>query len=437
MKRTDIDALARLLDGDVAETTVSGDARALAALAVALESSAAPPHTHASASTAGAPHAIATLPRPDFRNELRATLIEAARAQTANPPILTRLRQTVDDTTTRWRYSTRVAAATGATAFALSSGGVAVASQQALPNDALYGIRLTLEDVRLLLISDPVARAEQRLAYATERIDDAEAVAQEGDFAAAAKALEEADATARLAAGELISVAQERQDPKVLDSLEVWTDEQRTRLDDLGPILGGEASVSLDSVIVALSRISSRLTVLGDCSACASIDGFNVIPAAGEPFTACPCTEAPDKAAKPATAGAQPGTGDTANATTKPRKADRSTADSGDDGDNATQGSGTTDGGTTDSGGSTAPSDGDGDGDGGGDGGVSLPSDDTSVPTSGGGETEPDPDDDVTKTVDDVIGEVTKPKPNPSPDATIDGSNVVEDTVTDPELQLP
>src|SRR3712207_359685 len=100
MKRNDIDALARLLDGDpVTETAASADTRALAALAAALESSAAP--LTASSTTAGAPPAAATavLPRPEFRSQLRASLIDAAREQAATPPLLTRLRQRVEDTT--------------------------------------------------------------------------------------------------------------------------------------------------------------------------------------------------------------------------------------------------------------------------------------------------------------------------------------------------
>ncbi|MDP9406042.1 MAG: DUF5667 domain-containing protein, partial [Actinomycetota bacterium] len=155
--RPDIDALARLLDGH-AVPNASAEAHALGALARSLSAAAAPP-------------------RAEFRASLRATLVDAARAQAANPPLLARLRQSVDDATARWRYSTRLAAATGAAAVALSGGGVATAAQQALPGDVLYGVRLSLEDARLALLRDDVARATQRLAYAGERVADARGVA--------------------------------------------------------------------------------------------------------------------------------------------------------------------------------------------------------------------------------------------------------------------
>lgn len=295
MKRTDIDALARMLDGDpVPETAASADTRALAALAAALESSAAPLEARTSANTAGAPQhaAVAVLPRPEFRSELRASLIEAARAQAAAPPLLTRMRQRVEDATARFKYSTSLAAATGATAMALSGGGVAAAAEQALPNDALYGVKLVIEDARLALISDPVERAQQRLAYAGERLDEAEAVAAMGDREAAQRALAEADESAREAAGELITISRERQDPAVLDVLKSWTDKQQDRMDTSGPLFQGQTRLSLESVLIALDRIETRVNEVVACGQCTEAPAgfdFSSIPSASEPFAVCGC----------------------------------------------------------------------------------------------------------------------------------------------------
>ncbi len=247
--RSEIDALARLLDGHAAPEA-SAEALALGALARSLG-------------------AAAPQPRAEFKSALRATLIDAARAQAASPPVLTRLRQSVDDTTARWRYSTRLAAATGAAALALSGGGVATATQRALPGDVFYGVRLGLEDARLALLGDDVARGTQRLAYAGERVEDARAATAAGDHDGAARALREADASARDAARELLAASQERGDRAVLDRLDLFTREQRTRLAALAPLLRGPASQAGDDALVTLGRIDARVAVMtGRCAAC-------------------------------------------------------------------------------------------------------------------------------------------------------------------------
>jgi hypothetical protein len=187
--------------------------------------------------------------RPGFRIKLRAVLIQAAREQAAAPtPILTRIRQRVDDTTARWRYSTSVAAATASAALALSAGGVAVAAEHALPNEPFYSVKLPLEDLRLALISDPVARAEQRLAYAAERLREAEIMANVGDEEAAARALAEAVKAYRLGAGELRAASREQSDPSLLAPLDEWTSQSRERLEGLAPLLNGAGVLPVEDV---------------------------------------------------------------------------------------------------------------------------------------------------------------------------------------------
>src|SRR5687767_3578915 len=108
MNNRDYDAFARLLDGDLPHGEATAEARVLSAFAKALESS-------------------AVVPRMESKADLRMALVEAAREQASAPSLLSRMRQTFDDSTSRWRYSMRAAAASGAAAMALSSGGVALA----------------------------------------------------------------------------------------------------------------------------------------------------------------------------------------------------------------------------------------------------------------------------------------------------------------------
>lgn len=303
MNTPDYDALARLLDGDLPQGEATAEARALSAVAKTLE-------------------AAAIQPRMEHKAELRMALIEAARQQATAPTFLGRLRSSFDDSTRRVRYSMRMAAASGAAAMALSSGGVALAAHRALPSDPFYGVKLAYEDVRLTFIGDPVARGQQMLAYAELRMVEAKLAAEDGDMEGARRALAEADASSRGAARHIISASQERGDPTLLAILDDFARKHRRALTALMPTLTGDAAAAAEDALVVLRRISQRVVVLsGPCTRCdretaksetaerrnrsrdttgpdavAAADpefDFADIPPASEPFAPCPCTTAP------------------------------------------------------------------------------------------------------------------------------------------------
>ncbi|HVM14021.1 MAG TPA: DUF5667 domain-containing protein, partial [Egibacteraceae bacterium] len=287
MNKTDVDALARLLDGD---PTLNGEAtvetRALGQLAHVLATQPVYPPPE---------------PRPEFKAELRATLVDAARSQKPAPSALTRLREGVQTATARWRYSARMAAATGVTALALSGGGLAVAADRALPNDVLYPAKLVLEDVRIALVRDEVARGEAHLAQASRRIAEAERVVAAGGHPGAARALVEADEAARLGAGELIRAYQQRGDGRYVERLVEFTHEERNRVRRFDDQLAGDVAEAARALAIGLERIAARTaTVAGTCPECAGeapviregVD-LSVIPPADQPFEACPCEFAP------------------------------------------------------------------------------------------------------------------------------------------------
>jgi hypothetical protein len=66
-------------------------------------------------------------------------------------------------------------------AMAAGTGGVLYAADGALPGDRLYGIDQAMESVRLNLTSDPETAAELLLAFAGERLSEAEELSQKGD----------------------------------------------------------------------------------------------------------------------------------------------------------------------------------------------------------------------------------------------------------------
>ena len=294
MTNPDFDAFARLLDGDLPNGEATAEARTLSALAQAMAASAA-------------------LPQMEHKADLRAVLVEAARQQASAPTLLSRFRQSVDQSTARWRYSMRMAAATGASALALSSGGVALAAHRATPSDPLfYDVKLVFEDIRLAFIGDAAERGEQLLAYANQRLAEAEAAAAAGDMAAARRALAEADEAGRSGVGYIIRASQEQGDPSLLALIDTFTKAQTQRLAALLPHLRGEAVDAADDAMIGLRRIDQRMAVLsgpcGDCGTVRSADAkdnkgkngdqvaasdpdfdFSHIPPASEPFAPCPC----------------------------------------------------------------------------------------------------------------------------------------------------
>ena len=400
MNVRDYDAFARLLDGDLPEGEATAEARVLSGFAQALQASAA-------------------VPRMESKDQLRMALVEAARAQAATPSLLTRMRQTVDDTTSRWRYSMRAAAASGAAAMALSSGGVALAAHRAMPDDLFYGAKLAFEDIRLAFISDPVARAEQLFAYANQRILEAEIAAAEGDMASAQRALAEADTSSRSAAGYLIRASQDRGDPSLLTLLDDFAEANRKRLAALLPLLSGDAVTAAEDAMVGLRRISQRLAVLsGPCAECGAQPGtkpggrsaqgkreaaaaadpdfdFADIPPASEPFAACPCVTGPTTVDAKPNAG-KPRTRDGGRTVEKPDGATGTGDEPGDDPKEPTD-----------------PGDGPGDGPGGEDPRDEDPTVIDEAPL-------PDEVKDPVKDAEDVIQDVIDDAPSDVPDLPID-----------------
>lgn len=287
MTPTDIDALARLLDGD---PTLNGEAtdetRLLGIVAHHLAS--------------GPPQRAA----PEFTAALRATLVEAARAQ-ALPAGPSRARAGFERLTERWRRSVRVVAGTASAILLLSTGGMAVAADQALPSDALYSAKLALEDVRIAMVRGDLGRGQAQLEQASSRIAEAEAVAPDGDSAGAARALLEADDAARRGASRLLRTYEEQQDEGAVAQLLDFTSSERRRLEDLDTVLTGDAVAAAEVLAVALERIEARLLAMHTTSGMPTArEGFDlsIIPPAHEAFEACPCepdaTDTPDAPAQ-------------------------------------------------------------------------------------------------------------------------------------------
>lgn len=247
----DIDTLARYLNGDASlNGAVSGETRSLARLAHRLQSA-------------------AVRPQPSNRQQQRDQMLEAARAHFANPPALTRLRRWLAGGSPRWRYSPRVAAATGAAALALSSGGVAYAADASLPGDTLYPVKLTVEDARLAFVSDRADRGRAYLEQASTRIAEAEASLDVGDPDAAVIALRHADDSAQIGADTLINSYREDGDVALIEQLTDFTTTHSSRLTSLSRRLDGEAADAAVDALLVFERIKARASAMaGMCPQC-------------------------------------------------------------------------------------------------------------------------------------------------------------------------
>lgn len=105
-------------------------------------------------------------------------LIEAARykKQAAVVPVRP------EKPATRRRFVLKFATALLATTLILASVGTGItwAAQDSLPGDALYPAKLTVEDLRLSLVSDPAAETSLALQFVEERVQELQTLAESG-----------------------------------------------------------------------------------------------------------------------------------------------------------------------------------------------------------------------------------------------------------------
>jgi hypothetical protein len=271
--------------------------------------------------------AAAPVAMPDeARTELRLSLLRQAQGRRATPPsLLTRMRERTTAKVEGWAYSARLAGVGGLAATVLSGGGVAVATESALPGDLLYSLKLAVEDVALLARADGAPRGDALLEQALDRIDEASRaiVAAEGDevrMGPAATALRLADEDAREGAQELLTAYIDTGEAELLTDLGDWVVATGRRLDLLPPPTG-DAALALQELRTSLIRIGQRVELLatGACTTCdlgphddaaaqglargLELDGtpplppsgpFDIteIPRADQPFQACACVPA-------------------------------------------------------------------------------------------------------------------------------------------------
>ncbi|MEV4464298.1 DUF5667 domain-containing protein [Micromonospora echinofusca] len=180
---------------------------------------------------------------PEFRTGLRAMLLATAEREGIGAPAEPSSRRSADagrsrllPAVTARRARARGAILVGVAAGAVALSGISAASENAVPGDALYGMKRSTERAQLALASSDVSRGQLFLDFARTRL--AEAAALRGDEDGFSAVLDDMDADTRQGVRLLTTAAAQRSDPAALDAINSFLTGQRRAvgglLDDAG-----------------------------------------------------------------------------------------------------------------------------------------------------------------------------------------------------------
>ncbi|NUT97346.1 MAG: hypothetical protein HOY78_35525 [Saccharothrix sp.] len=186
-------------------------------------------------------------------------------------------------------------------------------SRDALPGDALYGVKRTAESASLGLTFGEESKGYKRLEFAAARISEMETLVDRyrdsggGPLGGYLTALADFDADA--AAGSRVLAAYgSNSDQRTLAGLRDWALTQTTRLGDLRGRLPAEASARAGTSLDLLDRIARRAADLSARTGCATVttgqvDDVGPVPATGEcaPPSTTPSPSATDQPSIPVT----------------------------------------------------------------------------------------------------------------------------------------
>ncbi|MTV24433.1 hypothetical protein FTX61_03230 [Nitriliruptoraceae bacterium ZYF776] len=244
-RRERVEALARVLDGDLDAGEVGREVRNLATLAGHVRDEVDPVVMTAEARDAVRDRVLAELLAP------------------APEPVPTR---------TRVARSTRTAVATGLASVLVGATGVTVAAQEALPDDALYGIKRATESIRLAMAGDLVETGRVELDLARERLEEVTAGADRLRTETLVSTLADMDARALSGAEALARTAERSDAPEHLATVLAFTERQAAGLVDVFDDLPVVVRPHAEDSIATLRRIRVELLapVLDACD-CADV----------------------------------------------------------------------------------------------------------------------------------------------------------------------
>ncbi|PZG00986.1 DUF5667 domain-containing protein [Micromonospora deserti] len=213
---------------------------------------------------------------PEFRTGLRAMLLATAEREGIGAPAATPepaaqrsvagIRGSLLPAVTARRARARGAILVGIAAGAVAVSGISAASENAVPGDALYGMKRSTERAQLALTSSDVSRGHLFLGFARTRLG--EAAALRGDRVGFSAVLDDMDADTRQGIRLLTTAAVQRADPAALDAVNSFVTGQRRAVNGL---LHGATRAERDRTrrsLALLDAIRERSEALRAAVAC-------------------------------------------------------------------------------------------------------------------------------------------------------------------------
>lgn len=211
----------------------------------------------------GAMRAVpAPVARAEFVADLRSQLLTAAADLPALPARrtdeATALRLTPSQG--RGRRDRRVAALLGGFAVVAASGSMAVASQSALPGDALYPVKRAIENAHVNLETSPQAKASVLLSNASTRLTEVEKLSRRdhaGDTSEISSALQDFKNQASQASAVAIDDFSSNGDDTALDAVHTFASSSMSRLSALDDVLPTGARPALIAAAQTVRSVDS------------------------------------------------------------------------------------------------------------------------------------------------------------------------------------
>jgi hypothetical protein len=201
-------------------------------------------------------------------------------------PVTERAREALLPRMRRATNQARVAVASTMAASMVGTTGVAVAAQEALPGDALYGVKKATESLRLSLAGDQVAAGRLELRFAEERLEEVVAGSQDQrvpSSEALIDALTEMDVRSLSGAEELIRVGERDDRPELFEEVADFTERQASTLANAYDALPSDVKPHAEDSLSVLRRIRIELLIpaIERCD-CVELAGAEALPAGAE-----------------------------------------------------------------------------------------------------------------------------------------------------------
>jgi hypothetical protein len=201
-------------------------------------------------------------------------------------PVTERAREALLPRMRRATNQARVAVASTMAASMVGTTGVAVAAQEALPGDALYGIKKATESLRLSLAGDQVAAGRLELRFAEARLEEVVAGSQDQrvpSSEALIDALTEMDVRSLSGAEDLIRVGERDDRPELFEEVADFTERQASALANAYDGLPSDVKPHAEDSLSVLRRIRIELLIpaIERCD-CVELAGADALPAGAE-----------------------------------------------------------------------------------------------------------------------------------------------------------